>query len=268
MPAPDTNSVLKTLREAADFAQRVGLPKEAAKFEELHCRFQTEKPTLKALRSDGESARLELSYKMRRIFLDDQDRLRVGMETVREEYYRISNAIERLEYPPEPRVPEVDISSFAGAENVEEKAVRYFGEMTAARPIVERSIEFVRRYSSLVGSGDFPSAYALTDAGLRAWMSYQRFVGEHKKAEELYGGPCLEFRIGCFVYVLTDENSRIKSNKADERWPKATAKESRRSAVNGFWIRDRAAQTGCGGTLWIAEENKEYRIAKFDFWRP
>lgn len=237
-------------------------------FDEFHRRFQTEKPTLKALRNDVEPARNEFSIRIREVLLDGHRKPRPGMESLAEEYFRISNALLLLAYPPESRMPELDISSFAGAQHVEEKTVRYSGEPAGVRSIVEQSIELVRRYSSAVASVDFQTAYAITDAGLRAWMSYQRFVTEHKKAEQIYGGPCVAFRIGSFVYVLPDATSRTKSNKVDDRWPKATAKEARRSAVNGFWIRDRAAQTGCGGTLWVAEERGEYRIAKFDFWIP
>jgi len=268
MPGPDTNSVLKILREAATLAHNVGLPKQAAKFEELHARFQKQKPTFKALRTDGEAARLELSNNIKPVVLDDQNQVRPGMEPFRVEYYRISDAIQRLQYPPLVRVPEADIKGFAGTENVPDKSVKYYGDVLGVRSVVESTLEFVRHYADVLGSGNFLSAYALTDFALQARMSYAEFLAEHQAAEKMYHGPCLEFELQCLVYVLTDEAGRKNSNQADDRWPKSTPQETRRSAVNGFWIRDRPARTGSGGILWLAEENHHYRLAKFEFFIP
>jgi hypothetical protein len=99
-------------------------------------------------------------------------------------------------------------------------------------------------------------------------MPYKEFAGEHERAAQEYGGSALEFLMDRIAYVYSDEAARRKSNTSAEGWPKNTVKEARRGRVIGFWIRDRAAETGCGGALWIAEESNEYRIAKFDFWRP
>jgi hypothetical protein len=162
----------------------------------------------------------------------------------------------------------INISPFAGSDSVKEKVAGFEGDPARVREVVERSIAFVQHYTRLVGSGDFAAAYALTEAGLRAAMSFKKFVGEHESASAEYGGPALEFRIGEVAYVLADERARRKSNTSAEGWFKGTAKEARRSRVIGFWIRDRSAQTGCGGGLWIAAEDNDYRIAKFDFWRP
>ena len=161
-----------------------------------------------------------------------------------------------------------NISAFPGTECVKEKIVGFKGSAAAVPEVVQRSIDVVQRYSRLLGSGDFEAAYALTDAGLRAAMPFKKFVGEHERAAQEYGGPALEFRINEIAYVLSDDAARKKSNTTAEGWFKATAKEARRGRVLGFWIRDRSAQTGCGGALWIAAESEDYRIAKFDFWRP
>lgn len=262
MPAPDPSSVLKTLREAVDFTRKVGAKEEAAVLEEFHKRFQTEKPTLKLLRGIVQDAMNQACLKIESVLLDECRDPRPGMELLVEEHERIWVAYPDLTYP---KPPETDISEFAGSKHVQEKMVRYHGDLAGVRPIVERSIDFVRRYSRIIGSGDFKAAYALTDSGLRAWMSYKRFVGDHERAARLYRGSALEFHIYRVNYVLADDAARKKSNTSVEGWPKGTAKETRRGAIGGFWIRDRAAQTGCDGTLWIAEENNDYRIAKFNF---
>jgi hypothetical protein len=268
MPSPDSKTVLSVLRDAADFAQRVGLKRDATAFEEFHTRFQTEKPTLKALRRSVEPVRNGFAIRIRETLYDDSRDPRRGMELLVEQYERISVALLDVIYPPEPKSPEMDITGFAGSEHVKDRMLTYEGDSSGVRSIVESSIILVRRYSEVLGTGDFAAAYALTDSGLRAWMSLQRFIGDHERAAREFHGPALEFRIGRFTYVYADEAARKKSNTSAEGWPKGTPKENRRGAVSGFWIRDRAAQTGCGGSLWLAEEAGEYRIAKFDFWIP
>jgi len=265
MPSPDSNSVLKALAEAKDFAEKVGLQREAAEFHEFHKRFQVEKPTLKSLRRDVEPVRNQFAITIRGTLYDDYGELRRGMESLVEQYERLSVALLHVIYPPEPKMPEMDISGFAGSEHVKEKMVSYAGDAAGVRLIVERSIALVRRYSNAIGSGEFESAYTLTDSGLRAWMSYKRFVSDHERAAHEYNGPALEFHIDRFQFVYSDAAARTKS-KADEGWPKTTPKERRRSCVTGFWIRDRAAQTGCWGGFLISEEHDEYQIASFTFY--
>jgi len=268
MPSPDPNSVLKALSEAKNFAGKLGLPADVAVFDEFHRRFQTEKPTLKALRRDLEPARNRFAIRMKGTLYDDRRDPRAGMESLVEQYERISVALLDVIYPPEPKSPEMDITGFAGSEHVKDRMVRYEGDSSGVRSIVESSIILVRRYAEVLGSRDFKAAYALTDSGLRGWMTYKRFVGDHERAAQEYHGPALEFLINRLTYVYADATARKKSNTSLEGWPKGTPKENRRGAVSGFWIRDRAAQTGCGGSLWISEEDGGYRIAKFDCWTP
>jgi len=265
MPSPEPKSVLAALRDAADLAQRADLSTHAKAFQEFYTRFQTEKPTLKELRRSVEPMRNDLAVRMLERLYDERGNLRQGMESLVEVYERNSVALLAVIYPPEPKPPEMDISGFAGSEHVKQKMVSYAGEAAGVRLIVERSIALVRRYSKAIGSGEFESAYTLTDSGLRAWMSYKRFVGDHERAARRYGGPALEFHIDRFQFLYSDASARMKS-KADEGWPKATPKERRRSCVTGFWIRDRAAQTGCCGGFLISEEYDEYRIASFTFY--
>jgi hypothetical protein len=265
MPSPDSDSVLKALAEAKDLAENFGLHREAAEFQEFHRRFETEKPTLKALRRDVEPVRNQFAITIRARLYDDSGELRVGMESLVEQYEHVSVALLNVIYPIEPRLPEMDISGFAGSQHVKEKMVSYAGDAAGVRLIIERSIALVRRYSKHVGSGELEAAYRLTDSGLRVWMSYGRFVGAHERAAREYGGPALEFRIDRFQFVYVDAAARAKS-KAGEGWPKTTPKERRRSCVTGFWIRDRAAQTGCWGGFLISEEHDEYQIASFTFY--
>ena len=90
MPSPDQKSVLKGLAEAKDYAQRVGVEKEAAVFEEFHSRFQTEKPTLKALRSAVEPVRNQFSITIRDTLYDDFREPRPGM---------VSNSMSASQWP-------------------------------------------------------------------------------------------------------------------------------------------------------------------------
>lgn len=180
------------------------------------------------------------------------------------EYYRILNVLGAALNPPKPKPAKMDISEFAGAKNVETKTTEYAGDPNGVRPIVERSLELVKNYSEAIGRGDFERAYALTGFGLRDWMTFKKFVGAHERAANEYGGPALEFHIDGFLSVLADD-AACKKSTADEGWPKTTPKEVRRSRLVGFWIRDKAGQTGCWGSFYITEENKEYRVAKFEF---
>lgn len=267
MPGPDSKKVLTILRDAANFAAELGLKEHAESFEGFCKRFETEKPTFKALRQSVEPVRNEFAIKLRELLYDDRRAPRPGMESLVERYSLISVALCEMIYPTEPKKPEMDISGFAGSEHVRDKMATFDGNSSEVRGIIESSIVLVQHYSGLVGSGDFEAAYALTDSGLRAWMSFKRFVGDHERAAQEFHGPALEFRIYRINYVYADDAARKKSNTSIEGWSKGTLKENRRAGVSGFWIRNRAAQTGCGGTLWVAEE-EQYRIAKFDFWRP
>jgi hypothetical protein len=214
------------------------------------------------------SPRNEFAIRLRELLYDDRRAPRSGLESLLKRYRRISAALLDMTYPLEPKKPEMDISGFAGSEQVKEKMATFDGSPIGVRGIIESRIVLVQHYSGLVGSGDFEAAYALTESGLRAWMSFKRFVGDHERAAQEFHGPALQFLINRINYVYADNAARKKSNTSVEGWPKGTPKENRRAGVSGFWIRDRAAQTGCGGTLWVAEEEGQYRIAKFDFWRP
>ena len=162
----------------------------------------------------------------------------------------------------------MNISTFPGTECVKEKIVGYKGNPVGVQEVVGRCLEVVQRYARLIGSGDFEAAYALTDPGLQSAMPFKRFVSEHERAAQEYGGPAREFRINEIAYVFSDDAARKKSKTSAEGWFKGTAKEARRGRVLGFWIRNPSTHTGCGGALWIAAEGDNYRIAKFDFWRP
>jgi hypothetical protein len=177
-------------------------------------------------------------------------------------------ALFNILYPLEPALPEMSISGFSGSEHVKDKKVSYKGDPSEVRSIVERSIALVQRYSSALERGDWEAAYALTGAGLRAWMSLEKFVNSYEKAARDYGGPLRSFYIYGFSYILADESARKKSNTANEGWPKATAKEVRRCRIHGFWLHNRDKKTGCGGSLAITEEDNEYRIVHFNFYRP
>ena len=169
---------------------------------------------------------------------------------------------------------DLDISAFAGSEHVQHKSVYCRGNQSGGREVVERSIEFALRYAKTVGSGDLKAAYALCDTGLRAAMTFEQFLQAHRDAEREFRfgkwhehGPALEFHIERFAYVLSDDSEREKSNTSDEGWFKGTAKQNRRSRVIGFWIRNGEKKTGGRGSLWLAEEHGEYRVANFDFTR-
>src|SRR5687767_15244178 len=98
----------------------------------------------------------------------------------------------------------------------------------------------------------------MTDGGLREMMSFKQFVKIHQDAQRQFGGPALEFQIERFAFVLADQSARQQSKTSREGWAKGTAKDSRRCRLIGFWVRDREAQSGGRGSLWISEENGQY----------
>jgi hypothetical protein len=266
MSIPDSKAALELLRKAAGLCRRLGLEQEAVPLDAFHEMFRKEALTFKALRGRVHDAMNNASLTIRRALYDEHRNALPGMEAFAEEHHRIWVNFNKLCYPPQ--FLEMSLKKFEGSGHVKEKKVAYKGYPGGVQVVVERSINLIRRYSETLGSGNFEAAYALTDAGLRAWMSYRRFVGDHERAAKKWSGPALEFHIDQFQYVYADDAVRKKSNTSEEGWPKGTAKKNRRGVAIGFWIRDRAAQTGCGGKLWIAEENGEYRVAKFNFWRP
>ena len=70
-------------------------------------------------------------------------------------------------YPMKPEPPELDISGFAGGEQVAHKGVTCRGDPAEARAVIEQSIALLGRYAEALGRGDFAAAYAMTDTGLR-----------------------------------------------------------------------------------------------------
>lgn len=166
--------------------------------------------------------------------------------------------------PPEPPLPTMAVTTFAGSEFVEAKDTAYIGDPEAVQSIFEQSVAVVRRHTEAIGRGDYAAAYEYLAADTRSWMSLKRFQTAHEEATKRYFGPPLSFQIGGFAPILADETARKKSTP-EQGWPKSSDKPNRRAKMNGFWFRDQENH-GCYGTFWITEEAGEYRIAKFNFW--
>lgn len=265
MSTPDYTTLRKVLQDAAALTRRIATDADAAPLDVILKRLETEKLTFKELRGPGYDVMNRIGGRLDRILFDEFRNVRPGMDAHVEEVGRIWPSFIRVLYPP--AFEDIDISGCAGCEALKEKTTGYRGDPQKVRPVVERSIEVIQRYSACIGRGDFDSAYQLTAAGLRAWMNPKRFVTEHEQAAKTYGGLPQDYLIYRFQFVYSDDAARRKST-ADEGWPKTTPKEERRSCVTGFWICNRAAQTGCAGGFLISEEQDEYRIAKFTFYRP
>jgi hypothetical protein len=266
MNTPDQALVLQVLREAIELARRLDVTEEVTVLERFSDRCKNEEPTFELLRGEVDEAMVQAAARISECIEDDMGDPLPDKEEFVDERDRIWADFLRLLYPPE--WSEMDVSAFRGAEHLGERNVSYKGDPSGVRPIVEGSIAFVRQYSELIGRGDFEAAYRLTDVGLKASRSEQKFVSEHESAAKKYGGPALEFTLRQFAYVYVDPTVRMTSNTSKEGWPKLTAKENRCCRVIGFWIRNRAAQTGCAGSLWLSEVDAGYRVAKFDFYVP
>ena len=265
MPTPDYTTLRKVLQDAAALTRRIATDVDAAPLDVILKRLETEKLTFKELRGPGYDVMNRIGGRLNKILFDEFRTVRPGMDAHVEEVGRIWPTFIKVLYPP--AFEDMDISGWPACEALKEKTVGYRGDPQKVRPVVERSIEVIQRYSACVGHGDFDAAYQLTAAGLRAWMTPKRFMTEHEQAGKTYGGLPKDYLIYRLVFVYSDDAARKKST-ADEGWPKTTPKEERRSCVSGFWICNRAAQTGCAGSFLISEEEGEYRIAKFDFCRP
>ena len=261
----DPKAICTGLEEYINFFTRFGDENaDIPRFREFISRFEEEKITkglLEELVNFRDAVHNRISLQIRgsgtRCLPGKDSNQTVG------EYYRVLNVLGAALNPPKPKPAKMDISEFAGAKNVETKASEYAGDPNGVRPIVERSLELVNNYSEAIGRGDFERAYALTGGGLRDWMTFKKFVNAHEKAAKEYDGPALEFHVDGFLFVLADDAARKSAAIGD--WPKTTLKEVRRSKLIGFWIRDKAARTGCWGSFYITEEDKEYRVAKFEF---
>ena len=262
---PDPNAVIQSLSQAASLVGQLGNKEHAEALALWSTQLAKEELTFKLLRGPVAKAMNDAGVAIQDTLYDDYRKKRPGREKQAKEHERIWADFLRLLYPPE--WPEMDISKFSGSNLVKEKKVGFKGDPGAVRHIVEGSIHLITRYSQLLGTANFSAAYALTDAGLRSGMTLDKFITEHEKAAEKWGGPALEFIINEFCYLYADEEAR-KESAAREGWPKLTPKENRCCRVIGFWIRDGKARTGCAGGLWVAHETDGYKIAKFDFWRP
>ncbi len=265
MTTPDYAALRKVLLDAAVLTWCIAIDADAVPLDVVLKRLETEKLTFKELRGPVYDVMNRIGSCLDRILFDEVRNVRPGMRAHVEEVGRIRASFIRVLYPP--RFEDIDISSCAGCEALKEKITGYKGDPQKVQPVVERGIEIIQRYSACIGRGDFDAAYLLTAAGLRAWMTPKRFLTEHEQAAKTYGGLPLDYLIYRFQFVYSDDAARRKST-ADEGWPKTTPKEERRSCVTGFWICNRATQTGCAGGFLISEEHDEYRIAKFTFYRP
>lgn len=264
MPRPDPEQIIHALGGYLSFLKAFGdHDHDIKRFDEFIKRFREERFTKDLLREmvdfrDGVHSQVRMEIAVGKC-LAGKDKT----ETT-EEYFRALNPLGTAIYPPEPKPAEMDISGFSEISQIERKTTTYSGDPKGVRPVVEGSVKLIQQYSKIIGQGDFQKAYQLTGSGLRDWMTFNKFVSAHEKAARKYGGPALEFNISGFQFVLADAAARKKS-KADEGWPKTTAKEDRRSKLTGFWIRDKTAQTGGWGSFHITDEAGEYRVAKFDF---
>ena len=267
MERPDSQTICRALDEYSKFFTEFGdANSNIPRFNEFSRRFREEKITKELIRElvnfrDGVHNQVTMEFLAHHHLPGKDD------AHTQKEYYRVLNALGSAFHPPKPRPPKLDISKFAGAKNIKIKTTEYAGDPSGVRPIVEQSLELIQNYSEAVGRGDFEAAYRLTGAGLRDWMTLKRFVSAHEKATREYGGPALQFNVERFQFVLADVEARKKST-AEEGWPKTTSKDVRRSRLIGFWIRDKAAKTGCCGAFWITEEENNYRVAKFEFFAP
>lgn len=265
MPQPEPSNVTQAIEQLIEFLTRFGEQTLVTRLRLLAARLGRDGFT-GDLSREIDACKDEILLQTREsIFAGRMLPGKTGDETQRElleSTGALFNALHALDAQP----ADLDISAFPGAEHVEHTAVLCRGNPSRAPAVVECSIALARRYSEALARGDFESAYAMTDAGLRAAMDFADFVDGHRQAERRYGGPVLELRIERLAYVLTDEEARRHSATGPEGWFKGTSKENRRCRLVGFCVRDRTTQHGCRAALWVSEENGEYRIANFDFY--
>jgi hypothetical protein len=266
MARPEHAAVVRSIEQLSNFLEKFGEGEQnrVALFREFARRMKSEGLTKSLFReisraNDDASSQLdEQVLGGRTLPGKDQDETR---RELRASCMAVNNALFPIEQPP----AELDISDFAGSDNVTHKALICRGDPSGARAVLERSIAFVQRYSQTLVRNDIVAAYAMADTGLRAAMSFDEFKNLHQHGDgPRRHGPLTEFVPERVVYVLTDDEARQASDTAKEGWHKATAKENRRSRVIGFWYRDRKSNTICRGALWLSEESGEYRLANLD----
>jgi hypothetical protein len=157
-----------------------------------------------------------------------------------------------------PRVPETYIDGLAG----NDETTGVLGDTKNAGKIAQKSLEVVRRFSTAVRKQDLETAYGLCAKELRTWMSVERFFTELQKADAQFGGPVVDFMIERITWIYADEPSRQRAN-SDGQWPKDTPRANKRALVGAFWFTDPKQRQGRWAFLWVTEERKGYRIAKF-----
>jgi hypothetical protein len=266
MSAPDRQTVLDAIAGIIQFAQEVGGSAHVQKLVQFHQLLQTEKPTLKLLQGSVKNAADESYHGLRPFaFADGYRDPWPGKERLAEEFNDVYCNFNHVIYPPRFIEKQMPTTGFAGSDAVESKTVRYMGGPTNVQAIFERSVELVKRYTQHVIAGDLETAYALTSPELQAWMSFKRYTGDHARASRQFGGEPVEFLFEGFGWIFPDDEARNNAEVGRIIWPRAVPKPIRRATAYGFWVRDRAANTGCHGQLWITENDGAYRIAQFSF---
>ncbi|MGC3956552.1 MAG: hypothetical protein QM813_00825 [Verrucomicrobiota bacterium] len=256
-----------TLQDMVKLGRATGLADNMVRrLEKYASDFMATKPTATVLRGAVQNLTDKTFQAIRdRVYDRTKFAARIGMEIHWAELQRIFLQWGDVLNPPKPQPAQLDASTCTGAQVLEKKAVPFWGDSDVACQVVEKTLELLSAYTKAIGKADFDAAYRMTGSGLQARMPKKRFISIHEQAAKLYQGSALEFHIDSFVVVYADRIAAEQSN-SDKTWPKATPQGVRRARLIGFWIRDRAAQTGCWGGFWITEESSKYRIDDFNFY--
>jgi hypothetical protein len=267
MHKPDPDALVRAVDQLIRFLSAFGdnEPSYIPSLGELVSQIKQRGPA-KELLGKLEQLKDEIHLDVRGRIFEGRSPPEIDQDHTMRELEQATGAISLVLHPLVDQFLETDISDYAGSQHLKHKGAYVNGDPADLRTIVERAIEFTCRYSQTLGSGDLKAAHAMIDSGLRRTMSFGEFVKVHKDADRKFGGPALEFQIERFAFILTDSTARQKSKSSQHGWQKETPKEERRCRLIGFWLRDCAKGSGSRGSLWLSEENGEYRLANFDFY--
>src|SRR5882762_3627274 len=152
----DTNALVQATDNAVALAKRARAPKQAAALEKLSANLRKEKLTPKLIKTVVQPTRDKAFRELAKHLCDECGEPLPGNDQLYADFVRMMLAFDDALHPPKFVEQEISLAGFAGGDEVQSKRVRYIGNATAVRGIVERSLALVKRYTRHVANGDLP----------------------------------------------------------------------------------------------------------------
>ncbi len=256
MANANRQALLTSFKQLSNFAARIGADKEAATFQTLHDRLQSEKLSAKDVEADAWHARAFIAMKIARLANTGQPQA----AQISSEFSKLKESLSSALFPTKPgKPPETQVAGLAG--NKESTTV--VGDPAAAPEIAKQVLDTALQFSNAIFRGDFRAAYNLCSTELRARISLKRLTTDLAKSDNQFGGPAVRCVVERINWLYADQPSQLTPN-SHTNWPKDMPKQNKRATVVAFWFTHPNENRGRWTALWVSQENGDYRIAKYN----